>query len=89
MARRKIQHIYRLASKWPGVRVHESTPVSSGKDLRQPLSAEEIIKLSKQKLFEDLKQILGSLPTKLSESEVIELTRTAWREAVVETVQDG
>lgn len=43
--------------------------------------------LAKEKLFNDLKVILGSLPVRLPESAVIELARAAWREAVVEDVQ--
>lgn len=73
--------------KGPGVRVCESLPsFTPAIDLRKPLSAEEIVKLSKQKLFDDLKRILGSLPTKLSELEVVELARAAWKEAVVDDV---
>lgn len=44
---------------------------------------------SREQLFEELKRILGSLPTRLPESEVVELVRAAWREAVIEDVQDS
>lgn len=45
-------------------------------------------KNSKEQLFEELKKILGSLPTRLSESEVVDLARAAWREAVVQDVTE-
>ena len=43
----------------------------------------------KKKIFDDLKQALQSLPVKLPESEVIELARAAWKEAVIEEVHSG
>jgi len=43
---------------------------------------------SKEHLFNELKKILGSLPTRLTESEVIELAKAAWREAVVQDVTE-
>jgi len=42
----------------------------------------------KKKLFNDLKQVLKSLPVKLPESDVIELVRAAWKVAVIEDVHD-
>jgi hypothetical protein len=47
----------------------------------------EVVENTKKKLFEELKRVLGSLPTRLPEHDVIELARAAWREAVIEDVQ--
>jgi hypothetical protein len=49
----------------------------------------EVVENTKRKLFEDLKRVLGSLPTRLPEHDVIELARAAWREAVVQSVQES
>jgi hypothetical protein len=43
---------------------------------------------SREQLFEELKRILGDLPTRLPEAEVVELARAAWKEAVINDVLD-
>lgn len=47
------------------------------------------VAIVKEKIFDDLKQALKSLPVKLPESEVIELARAAWKEAIIEEVHSG
>jgi hypothetical protein len=43
----------------------------------------------RKQLLEDLKGVLRALSTRLTEEEVVEITRLAWRDAVVEDVQES
>lgn len=58
-------------------------------DSRTEFLKDDLLIIVKKKLFDDLKKTLGSLPTKLPESEIVELARAAWREAVIESVQES
>jgi hypothetical protein len=52
------------------------------------LSSLKPLDRSREQLFEELKRILGDLPTRLPEAEVVELARAAWKEAVINDVLD-